>query len=76
MRIFIICFDGETIAYSAAFLDKEEAEERLRIMQDAIDAEADKHQCKTYSQFYTIEELELVFGGPTQSMTLEEIYEL
>lgn len=55
MRIFIICFDGETIAYPTAFLDKAQAEERLKIMQD----EMDKVEGKSYSQWYSVEELEV-----------------
>lgn len=59
MKVYIICFDGDHIAYPTAFLDRDEAEERLRIMQDEMDASADKHQCKSYSQFYSVEELEM-----------------
>jgi hypothetical protein len=58
MKVFIICFDGETIAYPTAFLDRELAEKRLRIMQDEMDADADKHQRKSYSQWYSVEEME------------------
>ena len=88
MKVYIICFDEETIAYPTAFLDKAQAEERLRIMQDDMDADADKHQRKSYSQWYSVEELEMerpvklsteMLDGqtePTQPMTLEEIYEL
>jgi hypothetical protein len=59
MKVYIICFDGETIAYPTAFIDRERAEERLRIMQDAMDADADKHQRKSYSQWYSVEEMEM-----------------
>ena len=59
MRVFIICFDEETIAYPNAFLDREKAEERLKIMQDEMDADADKHQRKSYSQWYSVEEMEM-----------------
>jgi hypothetical protein len=59
MRVFIICFDGSHISYPTAFLDREKAEERLRIMQDEMDADADKQQCKSYSQWYSVEELEM-----------------
>lgn len=59
MKVYIICFDGETIAFPTAFLDKAQAEERLRIMQDDMDAEADRYQCKSYSQWYSVEELEM-----------------
>ena len=84
MKVYIICFDGETIAYPTAFLDKAQAEERLRIMQD----EMDKVEGKSYSQWYSVEELEMerpvklsteMLDGqtePTQPMTLEEIYDL
>jgi hypothetical protein len=57
MRVFIICFDGTHISYPTAFLDRETAEERLRIMQDEMDADADKNQCKSYSHWYSVEEL-------------------
>lgn len=57
MKIFIICFDGTHISHPTAFLDREKAEEHLRIMQDEMDAEADKHQCKSYSHWYSVEEL-------------------
>lgn len=88
MKVYIICFDEETIAYPTAFLDKAQAEERLKIMQDEMDADADKHQRKSYSQWYSVEELEMerpvklstkIKDGqtePTQPMTLEEIFEL
>ena len=59
MKLFIICFDGETIAYPTAFLDKAQAEERLKTMQDEMDADADKHQRKSYSQWYSVEEMEM-----------------
>lgn len=59
MKVYIICFDGDHIAYPTAFLEREKAEERLRIMQDAMDADADKHQCKSYSQWYSVEEMEM-----------------
>ena len=87
MKVYIICFDGETIAYPTAFLDKAQAEERLRIMQD----EMDKVEGKSYSQWYSVEELEMerpvklsteMLDGrteptqPTEPMTLEEIYDL
>jgi hypothetical protein len=84
MKVYIICFDGETIAYPTAFLDKAQAEERLRIMQD----EMDKVEGKSYSQWYSVEELEMerpvklsteMLDGqtePTQPMTLEELYDL
>jgi hypothetical protein len=59
MKVYIICFDGETIAYPSAFLDKERAEERLRFMQDVMDADAYKYQRKSYSQWYSVEEMEM-----------------
>jgi hypothetical protein len=59
MKVYIICFDGDHISYPTAFLDKDKAEERLRIMQDDMDADADKHQRKSYSQWYSVEELEM-----------------
>ena len=88
MKVYIICFDGDHISHPTAFLDKAQAEERLRIMQDEMDADADKHQRKSYSQWYSVEELEMERpvklstemldddAEPTQPMTLEEIYEL
>jgi hypothetical protein len=60
MRVFIICFDGTHISCPIAFLDREKAEERLRVIQDEVDEEADKHQCKSYSHWYSVEELEMV----------------
>ena len=71
MKVYIICFDGEAIAYPTAFIDREKAEERLRIMQD----EMDKVEGKSYSQWYSVEELELVFGE-AHLTTLEELYDL
>ena len=88
MKVYIICFDGDHISHPTAFLDREKAEERLKIMQDEMDADADKHQRKSYSQWYSVEELEMerpfklsteMLDGqtePTQPMTLEEIYDL
>ncbi len=70
MKVYIICFDNETIAYPTAFLDKAQAEERLRIMQD----EMDKVEGKSYSQWYSVEELEM--ERPTKLMTLEEVFDL
>ena len=54
MKVYIICFDGDHIAYPTAFIDREKAEERLRIMQD----EMDKVEGKSHSQWYSVEELE------------------
>ena len=78
MKVYIICFDEETIAYPTAFLDKAQAEERLKIMQDEMDADADKHQRKSYSQWYSVEELEMErpVKLSTEPMTLEEVYDL
>lgn len=61
MKIYIICFDHSEISYPKVFLDKEKAEERLRIMQDAIDADAHKNELwrKSYSHWYSVEELEV-----------------
>lgn len=59
MKVYIICFDRDHISYPTAFLEREKAEERLRIMQDEMDADADKHQCKSYSQWYSVEEMEM-----------------
>lgn len=59
MKVYIICFDGETIAYPKAFLDRELAEKQLTIMQDEMDADANKKQCKSYSQWYSVEEMEV-----------------
>lgn len=59
MKVYIICFDRDHISYPMAFLEREKAEERLRIMQDEMDADADKHQCKSYSQWYSVEEMEM-----------------
>jgi len=38
MKVYIVCFDGDHISHPTAFLDLEKAEERLRIMQDEMDA--------------------------------------
>jgi hypothetical protein len=62
MKVYIICFDGDHICYPTEFLDREKAEERLRILQDEMDADADKNKCKTYSQWYSVEELEMERG--------------
>ena len=59
MKVYIICFNGDHIAYPTAFLDRDKAEERLRIMQDEMDAGADKNQRKSYSQWYSVEEMEM-----------------
>lgn len=59
MKVYIICFDGDHISYPKVFLDKEKAEERLRIMQDAADAEAAVYMGKSYSQWYSVEEMEI-----------------
>lgn len=74
MKVYIICFDGETIAFPTAFLDKAQAEERLRIMQDDMDAEADRYQCKSYSQWYSVEELEVSqVEGQSRCHSVEEL---
>lgn len=56
MKVYIICFKNEHIAYPTAFLDREMAEECLKIMQDA---HADKNQCKSYSDWYSVQEMEM-----------------
>ena len=78
MKVYIICFDEETIAYPTAFLDKAQAEERLKIMQDDMDADADERQRKSYSQWYSVEELEMErpVKLSTEPMTLEEVFDL
>lgn len=50
MKVYIICFNNEHIAYPTAFLDREMAEECLKIMQDA---HAD------YSDWYSVQEMEM-----------------
>jgi hypothetical protein len=59
MKIYLICFDNKEIAYPKVFTDKALAEERLTAMQDEMDADADKHQCKSYSHWYSVEEMEV-----------------
>lgn len=71
MKVYIICFDGETIAYPKAFLDRELAEKQLYAMQYAMD----KVEGKSYSHWYSVEEMEVVFGE-AHPTTLEEVYEL
>lgn len=68
MKVYIICFDNETIAYPKVFLDEASAEERLRIMQDEMDAEADRYQRKSYSQWYSVEEMETPVSTKFQGM--------
>ena len=73
MKVYIICFDGDHISHPTAFLDKAQAEERLRIMQD----EMDKVEGKSYSQWYSVEELEM--ERPVKLSTeisLEELFDL
>lgn len=59
MKIYLICFDEKEIAYPKAFTDITVAEGRLRLLQDAMDAAADGNQCKSYSQWYSVEEMEV-----------------
>lgn len=59
MKIYLICFDEKEIAYPKAFTDITVAEGRLKLLQDAMDADADKHQCKSYSHWYSVEEMEI-----------------
>jgi len=59
MKVYIICFDNSEISYPKVFLDKEKAEKRLRIMQDAADAEAAVYMGKSYSHWYSVDEMEV-----------------
>lgn len=71
MKVYIICFDNETIAYPKVFLDKTMAEIQLWNMQ----YEMDMAEGKSFSQWYSVEEMEaessanvlqgvLSFGSP------------
>ena len=75
MKIYVICFDNESISYPNAFLDRELAEKRLKEMQDQMDKQAKKYKDKSYSHWISVDEMEVEFGEATQS-TLEEIFEL
>jgi len=55
MKVYIICFDGETIAYPKVFLDEALAQKQLYAMQ----YEMDKAEGKSYSQWYSVEEMEV-----------------
>jgi hypothetical protein len=59
MKIYVICFDNKIIKYPKAFADKALAEERLKELQDTLDAEADEFQWKSYSHWYSVDEMEV-----------------
>jgi len=54
VKVFIICFNNETIAYPKVFLDEALAQKQLYAMQ----YEMDKAEGKSYSQWYSVEEME------------------
>lgn len=59
MKIYVICFDNKEIAYPKVFINKALAEERLTAMQDAMDAEAAVYGDKSYSHWYSVDEMEV-----------------
>jgi hypothetical protein len=76
MKVYIITFNKLEIAFDKAYLNKTQAENDMRRLAKDMDSKSAELQIKSYSHFYAVDELELVFGEPTQPMTLEEIYEL
>jgi len=76
MKVYIITFNNLEIADDKVYLSKAQAEKDMQRLADYMDSKSAELQIKSYSHFYAVDELELVFGEPTQPMTLEEIYEL
>ena len=75
MKVYIITFNDLEIAVDKVYTSREQAEKEMRKLIEATDAQAAEAHLKSYSHFYGIDELELVFGE-AQPMTLEEVYEL
>lgn len=71
MKIFLICFDNETISYPKAFMNRGLAEKRLYEMQYEMDA---KDGVDSKSHWYSVEEMEVEFEAIP--MTLEEVFNL
>lgn len=59
MKVYVICFDNKLIAYPNVFTNKALAEERLKIIQDTLEAEAREFQWKSYSHWYSVDEMEV-----------------
>ena len=75
MKVYIITFNDLEIAVDKVYTSREQAEKELRKLIEATDAQAAEAHLKSYSHFYVVDELELVFDEP-QPITLEEVYEL
>ena len=75
MKVYIITFNDLEIAVDKVYASREQAEKEMRRLIEATDAKAAEAHAKSYSHFYGVDELELVFGE-VQPITLEEVYEL
>jgi len=75
MKVYIITFNDLEIAVDKVYTSREQAEKEMRKLIEATDAQAAEAHLKSYSHFYAVDELELVFDEP-QPITLEEVYEL
>lgn len=75
MKVYIITFNDLEIAVDKVYTSREQAEKEMRRLIEATDEQCAEAHSKSYSHFYGIDELELVFGE-AQPTTLEEVYEL
>ena len=76
MKIYIITFNNLEIAIDKAYTSRTQAEKEMQRLADYMDSKSAESQIKSYSHFYSVDELELVFSELTQPMTLEEVYDL
>jgi hypothetical protein len=59
VKIYVICFDNNEISYPKVFIDKALAEARLKELRDQMDADAKQLKYKSYSHWYSVEEMEI-----------------
>lgn len=75
MKVYVIVFNDLELAVDKVYADRAQAEKEMRRLIEATDEQCAEAHLKSYSHFYGIDELELVFGE-AQPTTLEEVYEL
>jgi hypothetical protein len=76
MKVYIITFNNLELADDKVYLSKSQAEKEARRFADYMDNKSEELRAKSYSHFYAVAELELVFIERTSPTTLEEIYDL
>lgn len=71
MKVYIITFNDLEIAVDKVYASREQAEKEMRRLVEATDAQATEADLKSYSNFYGIDELELVYQGKTLDTQIE-----